>query len=79
MMSCRGVNDTDIIRAFDRSKRLIIWLDSFFGYPQNFRILDSDSDIRYGYEMTDIRRILDIRYLLGYLSEFHISDIRTSS
>jgi hypothetical protein len=44
----RGVNGTDIIRASDHPKRLIIPLDSFFGYPQNFRIsnLDPDSTVR---------------------------------
>jgi hypothetical protein len=40
----RGVNGTDIIRPSDRPNRLIIRLDSFFGYPQNFRISDSNSD-----------------------------------
>jgi hypothetical protein len=42
----RGVNGTDIIPASDRPKRLIIRLDSFFGYPQNFRISDLDSTVR---------------------------------
>jgi hypothetical protein len=59
MMSCRGVNDTDIIRAFDCSERLIIWLDSYFWISAKFS--DSDSNIRYGYRMTDIRQISDIR------------------
>jgi hypothetical protein len=40
----RGVNGTDIIRPSDRPKRLIIQLNSFFGYPQNFWITDSNSD-----------------------------------
>jgi hypothetical protein len=42
----RGVNGTNIIRASGRPKRQIIRLDRFFGYPQNFRISDSDSTVR---------------------------------
>jgi hypothetical protein len=64
MESCpvrRGVNSTYIIRASDRTKRLIIRLDSFFGYdsffryPQNFRILDSDLDSTVRISDTDMR------------------------
>jgi hypothetical protein len=45
----------DIIRASDRPKRLIIRLDSFFGYPQNFWILDSNSDSIVRISDTDMR------------------------
>jgi hypothetical protein len=38
-MVVRGVNGMDIIRASNRPKRLIIWLDSFFWYPHHIRIL----------------------------------------
>jgi hypothetical protein len=51
----RGVNDTDIIRASDHPKRLIIRLDSFFGYQQNFRISDLDSDSTIRISDTDMR------------------------
>jgi hypothetical protein len=50
----RGVNGTDIIRPFDRPKRLIIRLDSFFRYPQNIRISDSNSDSTFRISDTDM-------------------------
>jgi hypothetical protein len=46
VVDVRGVKGMDIIRASDHPKRLIIRLDSFFGYPQNFRISDSDITVR---------------------------------
>lgn len=51
----RGVNCTNIIQASDRPKRLIIRLDSFFGYPQNFQISDSNSDSTVRISDTDMR------------------------
>jgi hypothetical protein len=64
--TARGVNGTDIIRPSDRPKRLIIRLDSFFRISAEFSDFGFEfgyysSDIGYGYDMTDIRRISDIR------------------
>jgi hypothetical protein len=66
MIIGRGVNGTDIIRPSDRPKRLIIRLDSFFRISAEFSDFGFEfeyysSDIGYGYGMTDICRISDIR------------------
>jgi hypothetical protein len=67
------------IASSDHLKRLIIWLDSFFWISSEF--LDFgyySSDIGYEYEMTDIRRILDIRIssrIPVQISDFGYPDI----
>ena len=66
MPMCRGVNGTNIIRPSDRPKRLIIRLNRFFRISAEFSDFGFEfgyysSDIGYGFSMTDIRRISDIR------------------
>jgi hypothetical protein len=66
VLRTRGVNGTDIIRPSDRPKRLIIRLNRFFRISAEFSDFGFEfgyysSDIGYGFSMTDIRRISDIR------------------
>jgi hypothetical protein len=59
-----GVNVMDIIRVSDYSKRLIIRSDSFFGYPQHIRILDSKPDSIVW--ISDMRWLIFIGFRISY-------------
>ena len=54
--------------ALAKISLLVKWLDSFFGYPQNFRISDSNSDSTVRISDTDMRWLISVGFRIsGYL------------
>jgi hypothetical protein len=71
----RGVNGIDIIRASDRSKRSIIWLDRFF--VSGFSDSDPDSIVRIS--DTNMRWLISIGFQIsGFLFGYLFLDIQIS-